>query len=91
MGTAIFAGAVFTQELQYGGNTILNITVPAAVAAALGTGPAEAAKKAAEGAHLTNAIPGGRAVAERVAEIAQAIASSLSGPDEGGVRTAREA
>lgn len=91
MGTAIFVGAVLTQELQYGGNTILNITVPAAVAAALGTGPAEAAKKAAEGAHLTNAIPGGRAVAERVAEIAQAIASSLSGPDEGGVRTAREA
>ncbi len=82
MGTAIFVGAVLTQELQYGGNTILNITVPAAVAAALGTDPADAAARAAGGAHLTNAIPGGRAVAEQVAGIAQEIFSNLSRPGE---------
>jgi len=82
MGTAIFAGAVLTQELQYGGNTILNITVPAAVAAALGTSPTEAATGAAKGARLTNAIPGGRAVAERVATIAQDIVANLGKPDE---------
>ncbi|WML67036.1 MAG: hypothetical protein METHP_00510 [Methanoregula sp. SKADARSKE-2] len=31
-GTALFAGAVLTQELQYIGHTIINVTVPVAVA-----------------------------------------------------------
>jgi methylthioribose-1-phosphate isomerase len=83
MGTAIFAGAVLTQELQYSGHTILNVTVPAAVAAALGTDPAEAAKKAAKGAYLTNAISGTREAAELVAEMAQTVCTSLNEQFEG--------
>lgn len=83
MGTAIFVGAVLAQEMQYAGHTIINMTVPAAVAAALGTDPAEAAKKAAKGAYLTNAIPGGRETAARVAELAGAISVSLGAPEEG--------
>jgi methylthioribose-1-phosphate isomerase len=83
MGTAIFVGAVLAQEMQYIGHTIINITVPAAVAAALGIDPAEAAKKAAKGAYLTNAIPGGRETAQQVAELAGAISVSLGAPEEG--------
>ncbi len=82
MGTAIFVGAVLTQEMQYIGHTIINLVVPAAVAAALGTDPAEAAKKAAKGAYLTNAIPGGRETAQQVAELAQMISASLGKPAE---------
>jgi hypothetical protein len=80
MGTAIFAGAVLIQEMQYIGHTILNITVPAAVAAQLGMDPAEAAKKAAKGAYLTNAIPGGKETAERVAKIAKMVNSRFNEP-----------
>ncbi|MCK9306792.1 MAG: hypothetical protein M0P17_04625, partial [Methanoculleus sp.] len=83
MGTAIFAGAVLTQELQYSGHTILNVTVPAAVAAALGTDPAEAAKRAAKGAYLTNAISGTREAAKLVAEMAQTVYKNLNEPFEG--------
>jgi len=83
MGTAIFVGAVLTQEMQYIGQTIINMVVPAAVAAALGTEPAEAAKRAAKGAYLTNAIAGGREAADRVAELAQTVHASLSTPLEG--------
>ncbi len=84
MGTAIFVGgAILTQEMQYIGQTIINMVVPAAVAAALGTEPAEAAKKAAKGAHLTNAIAGGREAAEKVAELAQTVYASLGKPLEG--------
>lgn len=83
MGTAIFVGAVLAQEMQYIGHTIINLTVPAAVAAALGIDPAEAAKKAAKGAYLTNAIPGGRETAQQVAELAGAISVSLGAPEEG--------
>jgi hypothetical protein len=80
MGTAIFAGAVLIQEMQYIGHTILNITVPAAVAAQLGTAPADAAKDAAKGAYLSNAIPGGRETAERVAAIAKMVYARLNEP-----------
>jgi len=83
MGTAIFVGAVLTQEMQYIGQTIINMVVPAAVAAALGTDPAEAAKVATKGAYLTNAIAGGREAADRVAELAQTVYASLSTPLEG--------
>lgn len=76
-GTALFAGAVLAQELQYIGHTIINITVPAAVAAALGMDEAEAAKKAENGAYLTRAIPGGRNTAKKVAKIAKSIYTTL--------------
>ena len=45
MGTALFAGAVLTQELQYIGHTIINVTVPAAVATLLGKDEKSAAKE----------------------------------------------
>jgi hypothetical protein len=83
MGTAIFAGAVLLQEMQYIGHTILNITVPAAVAAQLGMDAAEAARGAAEGAYLTNAIPGGKETAERVAMIAKMVCSRFNEPFAG--------
>ena len=76
-GTALFAGAVLAQELQYIGHTIINITIPAAVAAALGMDEGEAAKKAENGAYLTRAIPGGRNNAKEVAKLAKIIYSRL--------------
>ncbi len=80
MGTAIFAGAVLLQELQYIGHTIINLTVPAAMAALLGMDAAEAGKRAARGAYLTNAIPGGRETATHVAGLAQRIYMRLNEP-----------
>jgi len=70
--------AIASQELMYIGHTIFNITVPAAVAASMGImPPEEAAKKATNGAYLTNAIPGGKARAILVANISKRIASSF--------------
>jgi len=66
------------QELMYVGHTIINITVPAAVAVAMGKmGPKEAAKEAAEGAWLSNSIPGPKAVARDVAKLAGKLAKEL--------------
>lgn len=76
-GTALFAGAVLGQELQYIGHTIINVTVPAAVAAILGMDENEAAKKAENGAYLTRAIPGARNNAKEVAKLAKLIYSRL--------------
>ena len=83
MGTAIFAGAVLAQELQYIGHTIINITIPAAVGALLGEEEKSASKKAEDGAYLTRAIPGARKNALDVARIARKIYSSLNQPSEG--------
>lgn len=83
MATAIFAGAVLAQELQYIGHTIINITVPAAVGALLGEEEKAAAKKAEAGAYLTRAIPGARKNALEVARIARNIYSNLNQPAEG--------
>jgi hypothetical protein len=83
MGTAIFAGAVLAQELQYIGHTIINVTIPAAVGALLGSDEKEAAKKAENGAYLTRAIPGGRKNALDVAKIAKMIYANLNAPPEG--------
>lgn len=79
-GTALFAGAVLTQELQYIGHTILNITVPAAVAGARGMDPGEAGKQAEDGAYLTRSIPGAHETAAVVARIAQRIKARLDEP-----------
>lgn len=75
---ALFAGAVLAQELQYIGHTIINITVPAAVAAILGMDENEAAKKAENGAYLTRAIPGGKNNAKEVAKLAKMIYNRLA-------------
>ena len=58
MGTALFAGAVLTQELQYIGHTIINVTVPAAVATLLGEDAKAASKRAETGAYLTKVYTG---------------------------------
>ena len=78
MGTALFAGAVLTQELQYIGHTIINVTVPAAVATLLGKDEKTAAKEAESGAYLTKAIPGAKDRAFDVARLAKKIYTRLN-------------
>jgi len=82
MGTALFAGAVLTQELQYIGHTIINVTVPAAVATLLGKDEKSAAKSAESGAYLTKAIPGAKNRAFDVARLAKKIYTRLNLPGE---------
>lgn len=70
--------AVPITELQLSGHTIINIIVPAAVAAAMGRlAPAEAARRAAAAAYVSSAIPGGVQRAEEVARRAVRIAGEL--------------
>jgi len=79
-GTALFAGAVLVQELQYIGHTIINITVPAAVATLLGADPKKAAADAEEGAYLTRAIPGAGETAGKVATLARHVYDKMNQP-----------
>ncbi|OPY25488.1 MAG: hypothetical protein A4E28_03109 [Methanocella sp. PtaU1.Bin125] len=75
---AIPLAAVPVTELQLSGHTIINIIVPAAVAAAMGKlTPGAAAKEAIAGAYVSSAIPGGKPRAEEVAKRAVRIASEL--------------
>ena len=67
----LFCGNVVAQELQYIGFSIMNITVPAAMASILGMEPKKAAKEAENGAYLSCAIPGARENALKVAELAK--------------------
>lgn len=70
---AAFAAGVFS-ELLLAGNTILNCTIPAAVAVAMGlTTPEEAAPLAEQGAYITIGIPGGKASALALSKIAQSM------------------
>jgi predicted RNA binding protein with dsRBD fold (UPF0201 family) len=63
--------AAVLDEMTLMGNTIMNITVPAAVAAAMGKmSPDDAAREAAANAPLTAGIPGARVRAEKVAALA---------------------
>jgi hypothetical protein len=63
--------AAVLDEMTLMGNTIMNVTVPAAVAAAMGKmSPQKAAEVAAANAPLTTGIPGARVRAEKVAELA---------------------
>jgi hypothetical protein len=67
------------RELSTAGNNILNITVPAAVAAVLDkASPTDAAKTAEDAAFLTAGIPGARQKAEEVAHLAIRILKGLS-------------
>lgn len=69
-------------EFALSPHTIVNITVPAAIAALLGiAAPAEAAAAAEKAAYLTAAIPGTREKALQVAERAMEIASGLGSRD----------
>ncbi|MCW5620551.1 MAG: hypothetical protein KIS79_05540 [Burkholderiales bacterium] len=64
-------------ELVVAANNIANVTVPAAMAAALGLhDPAQAAEIAEGAAYLSAGIPGSKARAEKVALVAQRIASA---------------
>jgi dipeptidyl aminopeptidase/acylaminoacyl peptidase len=75
---AIPLAAVPVVELQLSGHTIVNIIVPAAVAAAMtDLTPKEIARKAVEGAYISSAIPGGIPRAEEVAKRALKIMSEL--------------
>ena len=68
---ALFCGNVVAQELQYIGFSIMNITIPAAIAAIMGEEPKAAAKAAEKGAYLTCAIPGAKERATNVASVAK--------------------
>ena len=62
-------------ELVVAANSIVNVTVPAAMAAALGLHePAEAAEIAEAAAYISAGIPGSKARAENVALVARRIA-----------------
>lgn len=69
--------APLAAELVVAANNIVNVTVPAAMAAALGLHtPAEAAEIAEGAAYLSAGIPGSKARAESVALVAKRIVSS---------------
>ncbi|MBI5115199.1 hypothetical protein HZA56_01885 [Candidatus Poribacteria bacterium] len=71
--------AVPLNEMLMGSNIILNITVPAAVAAAMGKHPPqEAAQLAEAGGFISTAIPGARERAEKVALLAVRMVEQLS-------------
>jgi hypothetical protein len=74
--------AVPLNEILMGSNIILNITVPAALAAAMGIhSPADAARLAEAGSFISSAIPGARERAEKVALLAQRIMGQLDGDE----------
>jgi hypothetical protein len=63
-------------ELLVAGNSIVNVTVPAAMAAVLGLhSPAEAAEIAERAAYVSAGIPGSKARAESAAMLACDIAA----------------
>jgi hypothetical protein len=65
---ALPMAAVPVTELQLSGHSIINLIVPAAVAAAMGAGSTDdIAKKVAAGAYISSAIPGGIPRAKEVA------------------------
>jgi hypothetical protein len=75
---ALPLGAVPIVELQLSGHTIINLIVPAAVAAAMGVmSPDNIAKKVAAGAYISSAIPGGIPRAKEVAMRAVKIMSEF--------------
>ena len=76
----ITVAAVAIQELMYIGHTTINVSVPAAVASAMGqVSWKEAGKVAEDGAYITRAIPGAKAKAREVAKLATRIMKDLGG------------
>ncbi len=71
-------GAVPLNEMLMGSNIILNITIPAAVASAMGMySPQESARIAESGGFISTAIPGARERAEKVASLAARMVNQL--------------
>ena len=80
LGLPVMCASATAQELMYVGACIINVIVPAAVAAAMGKhAPKEAGKLAEKGADLTRAIPGASEKAEEVAAMAARIMKDLEG------------
>lgn len=74
----LFFGGRPLRELFLGGNNIINITVPVAVAAVLShEDPGEISRKAQDAAYITAGIPGAKAKAEKVAVLARQIAAKM--------------
>jgi len=80
LGLPIMAASVAAQELMYVGACIINVVIPAAVAAAMGKYSwKEAGKQAERGADLTRAIPGSKEKAREVARLAVRIMQDFEG------------
>ena len=76
---AVAIAAPITSELVLSGNMILNVVIPAAVAAVLGYAPIdEAAAEAEKAAYITAGIPGCKAAAKKTAKLACKIYDTLS-------------
>jgi len=76
--TQLFLASKPLRELMLGGNIILNITVPAAVAMIRGMGKAEDLAGIAEkAAYVTASIPGAKQKAAEVANLAEKIAQMI--------------
>lgn len=75
---APFVAAV-SCELMVAGNTIINCTIPAAVAAAMGLHtPEEAATLAEQGAYIAIGVPGGKAAATVVGTMAKKMMDAMN-------------
>lgn len=74
--------AAVASELMLAGNTILNCTIPAAVAVAMGVQtPVEASALAEQGAYITIGIPGGKASALAVSKAAKNMIDCITAED----------
>ncbi|MFO0754343.1 MAG: hypothetical protein U0411_13600 [Thermodesulfovibrionales bacterium] len=75
---AVPLAAAVMSELYLASNTIINVTVPAAIAAAMGVmAPQQAAEVAEKACFITAGIPGARERAEQVALLAARIAQAV--------------
>jgi hypothetical protein len=75
---AVPLAAAIMSELYLASNTIINVTVPAAVAAAMGImAPQQAAEVAEKACFITAGIPGARERAEQVARLAARIVQAV--------------
>ena len=76
---AVMIAAPITSELVLSGNMILNVVIPAAVAAVMGYASIDdAAAEAEKAAYITAGIPGPKMAAKRVSKLACQISEILS-------------
>jgi hypothetical protein len=77
---AITVAAVAIQELMYVGHTIINVVVPAAVAAVMGKMSwKDAGKEAEKAGKITCSIPGAKQKSRQVAKLALRIMKDIQG------------